>query len=98
MIHYSVCLEKLQIVVYLFLGKMLAFLFLPFWNLCTQIRCPQNWYNNLKLDQAEIKMKWETFFVSSEKYSNIKIQKIENITLKISWSIHPTISAEKSNL
>ena len=69
-------------------------------NLCNQIRCPQNWYTDLRLalDQPQIKMKWETIFIYFEKHSNIKIQKIENITLKLSWSIHPTICAEKSNL
>ena len=38
---------------FLFLCKTLVFLFLPFLNLGTQIRCPQNWYTNLKsaLDQ-----------------------------------------------
>ena len=38
---------------FLFLCKALVFLFLPFLNLGTQIRCPQNWYTGLKsaLDQ-----------------------------------------------
>ena len=38
---------------FLFLCKTLVFLFLPFLNLDTQIRCPQIWYSDLKsaLDQ-----------------------------------------------
>ena len=37
----------------LFLCKTLVFLFLPFLNLDAEIRCPPNWYTNLKsaLDQ-----------------------------------------------
>ena len=38
---------------FLFLCKTVAFLFLPYLNLGTQIRCPQNQYTDLKsaLDQ-----------------------------------------------
>ena len=60
--------------VYLFLCKTLGFLFLPFLSLCTQIRCPQNGYTDLKLalDQLLIKMKWWNVFWKAFKYKNTK--------------------------
>ena len=42
-------LERVTASSFLFLCKVLVFLFLPFLNLGAQIRCPQNWYTNLRL-------------------------------------------------
>ena len=68
---------------FLFLWKMLAFLFLPFFDFGAQIRCPQNWYTDLRsaLNQPLIKMKWETIFISFKGHSNMKIQKNTELNL-----------------
>ena len=70
---------------FLIFMQNVSFSFLPFLNLGTQIKYPQNWYTKLKslLDQPLIKMKWEAIFISLERCSKIRIQKIENFTLKL---------------
>ena len=43
-----ILLKELQVAVFYFYARQF-FLFPPFLNLGVQIRCPQNWYINLKL-------------------------------------------------